>query len=80
MRDDELRAMMEQAAELGAKKALHSVGLHDEEAGNDIHELRGLLDAWRSAKGTVLTTLVKAITTAVLGALALGAFLEFGKK
>ena len=80
MRDDELRTMMEQAAEIGAKKALYSVGLHDEDAGNDIHELRGLLDSWRGAKKTVVTAIVQAVTAALLGAMALGAYFELSKK
>lgn len=80
MREDELKNMMEQAAELGAKKALRSVGLHDEDAGSDVRELRGLLESWRSAKQTVIMTFVKVITTALLGAMAFGAIFEFNKK
>lgn len=80
MQDDDLRKMLEQAAELGAKRALHSVGLQDEEAGNDVRELRGLLDSWRGAKRTAITAIVQAITAALLGAMALGAFFEFSKK
>lgn len=73
---DVLDAIVEQAAERGAKKALESVGLHDEDAGNDIRDLRVLLTNWRAAKSTMLQTFVKLSTAAVLGALALGSYLK----
>jgi len=40
-------------------------------------ELRNLLDAWRSTKKTVWSQVVKAVTMAVLGAVAAGAVLQF---
>jgi hypothetical protein len=73
---DVLDAIVEQAAERGAKKALESVGLHDEDAGGDIRDLRVLLKQWRETKGTVIQTFVKLVTAAVLGALALGSYLK----
>jgi hypothetical protein len=51
--------------------------LHDENAGEDMKELRNLLDAWRSTKKTVWSQVVKAMTMATLGAIAAGAFLQF---
>lgn len=68
----QLRALVEEAAEAGARKALHAVGLHDEHAADDVRELRGVLDAWRSAKRTAWSTVVRVITTALLAALAAG--------
>jgi hypothetical protein len=73
---DVLDAIVEQAAERGAKKALESVGLHDEDAGSDIRDLRVLLKSWREAKSTMLQTFVKLSTAAILGALALGSYLK----
>jgi len=35
------------------------------------------LDAWRSTKKTVWSQVVKAMTMAVLGAIAAGAFIQF---
>lgn len=67
---DDLHKIIEEAATLGAKKALNDVGLHDEEAGDDVKELRGLLDSWRSAKATAWKAIVQAITIGFLGLLA----------
>ncbi|MCE2892336.1 MAG: DUF6127 family protein [Hyphomonadaceae bacterium] len=69
--------MIARAAQQGAKAALESIGLNDENAGQDMKELRNLLDAWRSTKKTVWSQIVKAMTMAVLGAIAAGAFLQF---
>jgi hypothetical protein len=68
----ELDALVERAAEEGSKKALSAVGLHDEEAGKDVHELRGLLESWRAVKDTFLRTATKVLTTMFLGAIAGG--------
>ncbi len=45
-----LRAIAEEAGELGASRALERLGLSDEAAGRDLAELRELLTAWRDAK------------------------------
>ena len=47
-----LRAMVEEASEVGAECALHRLGLSDESAQEDIDELRELLQAWRDAKAS----------------------------
>lgn len=73
----ELEALMATAAAAGAKKALHDIGLHDTDAGNDVRQLRSLLEAWRMAKretwktviqwciGGLLTLLVATVLTKV---------------
>jgi len=76
MSPDVIEQMIARAAKQGAREALQSVGLHDENAGEDMKELRNLLDAWRSTKKTVWSQVVKAMTMAVLGAIAAGAFLQ----
>jgi len=76
MSPDVIEQMIARAAKHGAREALQSVGLHDETAGDDMRELRNLLDAWRSTKKTVWSQIVKAATMAVLGAIAAGAFLQ----
>ena len=60
------------------KLALKEVGLHDEEAGDDVRDLRSLITDWRGIKKTVLNTLAKAGTLFVLGLLMLGAWAKFG--
>jgi 2-iminoacetate synthase ThiH len=77
MSPEVIEQMIARAAKQGAREALQSVGLHDENAGEDMKELRNLLDAWRSTKKTVWSQVVKAMTMAVLGAIAAGAFLQF---
>lgn len=42
--------IVEKAAEVGARKALAAVGLHDESAAGDVKDLRELLASMRSAK------------------------------
>jgi hypothetical protein len=39
---------------------------------SDVRDLRSLLDAWRLAKKTVLTTIVKALVVAFLAAIGTG--------
>ncbi|MCW1429159.1 DUF6127 family protein [Novosphingobium sp. JCM 18896] len=47
-----LRAVVEEASELGAKRMLAGLGLDDEKASRDLGELRQLLRAWRDAKAS----------------------------
>jgi 2-iminoacetate synthase ThiH len=77
MSPEVIEEMMARAAQKGARAALESIGLHDENACDDMKELRNLLDAWRSTKKTVWSQVVKAVTMAVLGAVAAGAVLQF---
>ena len=45
-----LRAIVEEASEAGAARALGRMGLADDSAHDDIDEIRDLLSAWRDAK------------------------------
>jgi hypothetical protein len=58
-----LRALIEEASEVGAERALSVLGLRDEQARRDMDELRELLRAWRDAKrsawNAVVTWLVR---------------------
>lgn len=74
MNDDELEAMLEAAAERGAKRALHELGLDDENAPEDLRSLRGLLRTLRLTGRTALTTAISVIVVALLGLLAAGVF------
>lgn len=71
-------AIIERAAERGARKALADLGLHDEAARDDVREIRTLLAAWRDARRTIWHTLVKAVTMLTLGLIALGAWHKWG--
>lgn len=48
-----LKAIVEEAGELGATRALVRMGLDDAGAGRDLGELRELLAAWRDAKASL---------------------------
>lgn len=74
---EDFEAMLERAAERGAMNALHEVGLDGEDAARDIRALRNLLDAWRDARATAWRTVIKAVTTGLLVALAAGAAIKF---
>ena len=74
----ELAALLDQAAEKGARRALESVGLHDDNAGNDVRDLRNLIDGWRSAKKSALDAFAKWVTVGLITALVAG--LWFGSK
>ena len=63
---EELEAMLDRAARRGAKEALNSIGLLDDNAHKDITEMRGLLEAWRDTRRSIWSTTIKLITVAVL--------------
>lgn len=72
MTKEEIEILLERAAELGAAKALHSIGLGDEDAIHDIKELRGWLKASNLIKTTALRSAVGILTKVILLALLLG--------
>lgn len=74
---DDLKVLLAEAAEEGAKRALASVGLHDEEAADDVKDLRSLLEAWRDTKKTAWKTAVSTITKVLLGAIVVGLAIKF---
>jgi hypothetical protein len=63
---DELEAMLDRAARRGAKEALRSIGLLDDDAHRDITEMRSLIEAWRDTRKAFWTTAIKVATVAVL--------------
>jgi len=79
MNDDQVELLITAAAQAGAKQALKDIGLSDQDAYDDVKELRGLLDSWRATKATVGQTIARMLTTAVLTALAVGIYMGWGK-
>jgi hypothetical protein len=75
--ESEIKSIAQSAAREAVREMMREFGLHDEDAPQDIHELRNLLGSWRTAKKTIFQTIVRATTTFALGALALGAWLKF---
>mgnify|MGYP003387497625 CR=1 FL=1 len=76
--DEHLNAMLDAAAERGAKRALEAVGLHDEAAGNDIRDLRTLIVSWRDIKRSAMRSFVGWVTASVLGFIATAVWVKSG--
>ena len=56
------------------KSVLKEVGLHDDDAGNDVRDLRSLITDWRGIKKTIWQTVARWGTLIVLGLMTLGAW------
>ena len=61
-----LRALAEEASELGAGRAMERLGLADPRARADLDQLRELLSAWRDAKRTARDAVVAWVVRIVL--------------
>ncbi len=73
-----LRAIVEEASELGAQRVLSHIGLDDETAQSDLSELRQLLRAWRDAKTAAWRETVNWIVRGALALLLVGIAVRFG--
>ena len=67
-----LRAIVEEASELGAQRVMARMGLDDPQAQSDLSELRQLLQAWRDAKASAWKAAIAWVVRAVLALLLLG--------
>lgn len=67
-----LRALVEEASQSGARRALGALGLDDERARRDMDELRELLSAWRDAKRSARRALVAWVMRVALALLLIG--------
>lgn len=77
MPEDEFEQLLELAAERGARRALATVGLVDADAAGDVRDLRSLLGAFRAAKHTAWSTIVRLVTTGLILALMAGVAIKF---
>jgi len=73
-----LRALIEEASEIGAERALAALGLKDEHARRDMAELRELLQAWRDAKKSAWQAVVTWAVRIGLAALVAGMAVKLG--
>lgn len=73
-----LRAVIEEASELGAERVLSRMGLEDANAQNDLSELRQLLQAWRDAKASAWKAAIEWTVRGVLALLLLGIAFRLG--
>ena len=76
---EELEDILDRAARRGAKEALRSIGLLDDDAHKDITEMRSLLEAWRDTRKSIWSTLVKLVTVGVLTFIAGAVWMTMGK-
>lgn len=73
-----LRAVAEEAGELGASRALTRLGLEDASAAKDMAELRELLGAWRDAKKSALQAVAGWIVRMLLALVMVGLAVKLG--
>lgn len=73
-----LRAIVEESSELGASRVIARLGLGDDNAQDDIDELRELLRAWRDAKASAWKAAVEWIVRGVLALLLIGIAVRIG--
>lgn len=67
-----LRAIVEEASELGAERVLARMGLDDPAARKDLSELRELLAAWRLAKASAWKAAIDWVVRELLALLLVG--------
>jgi uncharacterized protein DUF6127 len=67
-----LRALVEEASQAGAARALGALGLDDPRARRDMDELRELLSAWRDAKRSARQAVVSWAVRLCLALLLIG--------
>ena len=73
-----LRAIVEEASEVGAGRVLGRLGLADPGAEKDIDELRELLAAWRAAKASAWKAAVEWIVRGLTALLLIGLAVRLG--
>lgn len=73
-----VRALVEEASEAGADRALGRLGLQDARARRDMDELRELLQAWRDAKKSAGAAALAWLVRIVLALVVLGMALKTG--
>jgi len=73
-----MRAIVEEASELGAQRALAHLGLDDDHAHGDLSELRQLLRAWRDAKSSAWNAGIGWLVRGMLALLLVGIAYRLG--
>lgn len=73
-----LRAVVEEASQLGAQRMVVQLGLDDDSAHSDLSELRELLQAWRDAKASAWRATVDWVVRGVLALLLIGIAYRLG--
>lgn len=79
LKAEELEVLLDRAARKGAKEALRSIGLLDDDAHKDITEMRNLIEAWRDTRKSIWSTFVKLSTVGILTFIAGAVWMTMGK-
>jgi hypothetical protein len=58
------------------KSVLKEIGLHDDDAGDDVRDLRSLITDWREMKKAIWQTVARWGTMIVLGLLTVGTWMK----
>lgn len=72
-----IRALVEEASDLGAARALERLGLADATAHEDVRELRDLLRGWRDAKRAARNAMLGWLARVAVALLLLGLAVRF---
>ncbi len=78
MSEGNLQALLEQASETGAHRALARLGLDDTSASKDMAELRELLSAWRDAKRSARKAVIGWVVRMGLALVLIGLAVKLG--
>lgn len=73
-----VRALIEEASDLGAERALERLGLADRRAEGDVRELRELLSAWRDAKKAARGAVIGWVVRIAMAMILLGIAVKVG--
>lgn len=73
-----LRAIVEEASDRGAARALEKLGLADEAAHGDVRELRQLLSSWREVKDSAARALLGLLAKGLLALIMIGLAVRLG--
>ena len=73
-----LQAIVEEASQAGAGRALRTIGLMDDRAGHDISELRQLVQGWRDVKSSAIKSMVSWVVRTGVALLLLGLAFKLG--
>ena len=73
-----IRALVEEASEMGAGRVLDRLGLSDRAAEDDVRELRELLSAWRDAKSAAKNAVIGWLVRVALALMLLGMAAKLG--
>jgi len=73
-----LRAIVEEASDRGAARALEKLGLADEAAHGDVRDLRQLLSSWREVKDSAARAMMGLVAKGLLALILIGLAVRLG--